>query len=210
MKKLSMILLIGIIIYSIKIPASIAFENNNKIESIVVAGGCFWCIEHDMEQIKGIEDVISGYAGGTKETANYKTVSTGTTGHREVIQIKYNPKEISFEEVIRKFFVLVNPLDAGGQFCDRGYQYTTAIYYNNKSEEEISKNIIEEIDQTNLLPGKIQTKIEKFKGFWPAEEYHQDYAQKNKLRYNYYRYSCGRDRVVQSVWKNYNQIEGSE
>lgn len=176
------------------------FEGSKEI---VFAGGCFWCIEHDIEQVKGVYEATSGYAGGTAQTANYTDSSSGKSGHREVVKVQYNPNKVTLKELLLEYFMKINPLDEGGQFCDRGNQYSTAIYYKNEKEKEIAKDLITELNSSGLLEGDIKTKIVPLNGFWQAEDYHLNYAHKNKIRYNYYRLSCGRDKVIKIVWKKY-------
>lgn len=141
---------------------------------------------------KGVIKTTVGYSGGAKENPTYEEVSAGTTGHREVIQIEYDAKKISYKELLKIFWVNVDPFDGTGQFCDKGEQYTSAIYYLNeaqRAEAEASKP-----------KGKVVTAILPAKKFFPAESYHQDYYLKNPLRYSFYRYNCGRDKRLKEVW----------
>ena len=169
---------------------------NNK--SIVLAGGCFWCLESEFDSIPGITNVISGYTSGKNDNPTYHNYSKN--GHIEVIQITYNPKIISIETILEKFWINIDPLDGDGQFCDRGHAYSAVIFCQTKEEENIalkSKQVVE-----NLLKSKVKTNITKLTKFWPAEEYHQKYHTKNPIRYKFYRLMCGRDNKLKSIWNN--------
>ncbi len=174
-------------------PASARTEGDFP-EILVVAGGCFWCVESDFEKLDGVGDVLSGYGGGAKQNPTYRDHE----GHLEVAKIPYDPSVISYRALVDYFFRHVDPLDDGGQFCDRGYAYTTAVFYQNDAERnaaEASKAAAEK-----QLGETVVTPIRAFENFWIAEDYHQDYYKKNPLRYKFYRTSCGRDRRVKAVW----------
>lgn len=161
---------------------------------LVVAGGCFWCVEADFEKLDGVGDVLSGYGGGSKQNPTYRDHE----GHLEVAKIPYDPSVVTYRELVDYFFRHIDPLDDGGQFCDRGHSYTTAVFYRTDEERdaaEASKAAAEaELGETVVTP------IREFEKFWIAEDYHQDYYKKNPLRYKFYRTSCGRDRRVKAVW----------
>lgn len=165
----------------------------------IFAAGCFWCAEHDFEKVPGVEKVISGYTGGQVANPTYQQVSDGGTGHFESVQVIYDPAKVSYQQLLNVFWHNVDPTDGGGQFCDRGDQYRSAIFYANKSE----KKLAEQSKQDLLQAGKfksIATLIIPATTFYPAEEYHQQYAVKNPVRYRFYRYSCGRDARLDEVW----------
>ncbi len=176
------------------------FINQASAESAraILAGGCFWCIEKDFEHVKGVIDVISGYTGGTTPNPTYKNHSAGR--HLEAVQITYDPKKISYKQLLHIFWRTVNPTDAGGQFCDRGLSYTTAIYATSKEQIKIAKASKAALQKSGRLKGKIVTPIYKASRFYPSEEYHQNYYKKNPVRYKYYRYSCGRNKAVKKLW----------
>ena len=165
----------------------------------VFAAGCFWCAEHDMEQVPGVIKVISGYTGGSLKNPTYEQVSKGGTGDFESVQVIYNPEKISYEALLNAFWHNVDPTDANGQFCDKGNQYRSVIFYQTDQEKKLaiaSKNAL-------LSSGRfksIATLILPATTFYPAEEYHQGYAEKNPLRYRYYRYRCGRDSRLEAIW----------
>ncbi|MGL4254628.1 MAG: peptide-methionine (S)-S-oxide reductase MsrA [Fusobacteriaceae bacterium] len=169
-----------------------------------LAGGCFWCTESDMEKIPGIIDVTSGYSGGNVENPKYKDVSSGKTGHIETIKVKYDDEKISYSQVLDSFLRVMDPTDGEGQFVDRGYQYSPAIFYGNLEEEKIAKKALEKIKVDGKFD-KIATKLIPFENFYDAEDYHQDYAKKNPIRYNYYRGRSGRDEFLKKVWGEKSQ-----
>jgi len=164
------------------------------------AGGCFWCTESDFEKVPGVVKVISGYTGGTKENPTYKEVSSGTTGHVEAIQVYYDPSKISYKELLDFFWRHVDPTDAGGQFVDRGQQYRSVIFYHDEEQKRLAEESKEALSRSGKFKKPIVTEVVQFTRFYEAEEYHQDYYQKNPLRYKFYRYNSGRDQFLKSVW----------
>ena len=172
----------------------------HQAESIILAGGCFWCIESDYEKLDGIINVVSGYSGGTSVNPTYKQVSAGNSGHIEVVQVTYNPQQISHSEILDFFWRHIDPTRNDGQFCDRGPHYRPAIFYKDETEREAILKSAAHIE--NIKPFKAPLKVEFIQAskFYPAEDYHQDYYKKNPLRYNYYRYSCGRDARIEELW----------
>ena len=168
---------------------------NDKTATAVFAGGCFWCIESDFEKLEGVGDVISGYSGGQLADPTYRNHQ----GHLEVVRVPYDPSTITYRELADYFFRHIDPLDDGGQFCDRGHSYTTAIFYSN-SEEYGDALAAKEAAEAEL-GASVVTPLVELNTFWVAEDYHQDYYKKNPVRYRYYRTACGRDRRVAEVWK---------
>ena len=176
-------------------------------KSIILAGGCFWCVEKDFDHVPGVVSTISGYAGGTTENPTYENYATG--GHREVVKIAYDDAKVSFEKLLDVFWHSVDPTDGGGQFCDRGHAYTTAIYVADSDElqkAEASRDAI-----AAKLGKPVETEIALAPAFWPAEGYHQNYYEKNPIKYRFYRYSCGRDSRIKDLWGDaaHEGIEGS-
>lgn len=164
------------------------------------AGGCFWCVESDFDKLDGVIVTTSGFMGGTVPNPTYKQVSAGGTGHLEVVQIIYDPKKVTYQKLLDYFWHHVDPYDAGGQFCDRGDSYETAIFAHGddqKREAEASKAALE---KSGPLKQPIATAVRAAGPFTPAEDYHQDYYKKNPLRYSYYRHACGRDARVEQIW----------
>ncbi len=164
------------------------------------AGGCFWCVESDFDKVPGVVRTISGYTGGLLKDPTYKRVSAGGTGHREAVQIFYDSNRVSYEKLLDIFWRSVDPTDAGGQFCDRGQSYQTAIFANSPAQRRLAEASKQKLNKSGVLQKPIVTPIETAGVFYPAEDYHQDYYKKNPLRYKFYRYSCGRDARVVEVW----------
>ncbi len=166
--------------------------------TVVFAGGCFWCMEPPFDKVEGVIRTISGYAGGVKRNPTYKQVSAGKTKHLEVVQVTYDPKKVSFKELLEIFWVNIDPLDERGQFCDKGSSYLTAIFYNSKKEEKLAQTSKKRV--AGILKGPLATQLLPLTEFWPAEDYHQDYYKKNPTRYKFYRWNCGRDRRLKQLW----------
>ena len=167
-------------------------------KAAIFAGGCFWCMESDFEKIAGVGDVVSGYIGGAGDNPTYNDYVA--KGHIEAVQINYDPEVISYGELLELFWRRIDPTDAGGQFCDRGYPYSTAIFYMTADEKRLAEQSRTALDNSGILKKVVATKIIEASKFYPAEEYHQGYYQKNPLRYKYYRYSCGRDQRTKELW----------
>ncbi len=167
-------------------------------KTAVVAGGCFWCIESDLEKLEGVTEVLSGYAGGERSNPTYQQVSSHQTEHIEVVQVIYNPDVVTYEALTERFWHSIDPTQADGQFCDRGHQYTTAIFTSDPAERAIVE--AQKVQYAEQLGQTIATDIRDDATFWPAEEYHQDYYKKNASHYLRYRTGCGRDRQVERVW----------
>ena len=164
------------------------------------AGGCFWCTESDFEKLPGVHEVISGFSGGHVANPTYKEVSKGTTGHVESVQVYYDPNIISYEALLDAFWRMVNPTDNEGQFVDRGEQYRTLIFYQTEDEKAKAERSRQLLNESGRYKSPVITEIRKFKAFYPAEEYHQDYYKKNPIRYKYYRFNSGRDQYLEKTW----------
>lgn len=154
--------------------------------------GCFWCAEHDFESIDGVENVVSGYEGGTKETATYEKVSSGNTDHFETVQVTYDPEKVTYEELLTVFWDNIDPFDAAGQFCDKGKQYSAVIFTASEEERKAAQASLDALQARNK-DKQVAVRIQPASEFYDAESYHQDYAENNKLRYKLYRQGCGRD-----------------
>jgi peptide-methionine (S)-S-oxide reductase len=176
--------------------------SKEKTATAVFAGGCFWCMEPPYDALPGVIATTSGYAGGQKVNPTYEQVSAGDTGHIEVIQITYDPKQVSYEKLLEVFWRNADPLDKGGQFCDRGNTYATAIFVQNQEQRKLAEQSKAAIEKK--LGKTVITPIRAAATFYPAEEYHQDYYRKNPVRYKYYRYSCGRDQRLEQLWGKKN------
>ncbi len=164
----------------------------------IFAGGCFWCVESDFDAVPGVIETVSGYSGGNTENPTYKNHHAGK--HREVVQITYDSTKVSYEQLLHVFWRSVDPTDEGGQFCDRGHSYTTAIYTVDQAQQEAAIASKAMLVESGVLSKSVVTPVETASMFWAAEGYHQDYYKKNPIRYKYYRTSCGRDKRVAKVW----------
>ena len=168
-----------------------------KINTIYLAGGCFWCVEEVYEKLKGVIDVRSGYSGGHLENPTYQEVVKGDTGHIEVAEIIFDSDIVSLDKIIRVFFVNIDPFDGTGQFCDKGYSYKSALFSNDQIVIDKFNFYIDKIQENHKQ--KVETLILPFKNFYVAEEYHQDYYKKNPIRYTYYKYNCGREQRIKQL-----------
>jgi len=166
----------------------------------IFAGGCFWCMEPPFDALPGVIATTSGYTGGSLEDPTYEQVSSGSTGHVEAVQVEYDPKLVGYEALLDVFWRNVDPTDAGGQFCDRGEQYTTAIFAAGDEQLVAATASVQKLEASRRLARPVVTAIRSVGRFFPAEDYHQNYYEKNPLRYKYYRTSCGRDRVLEQLW----------
>lgn len=184
----------------------------SSLETAILAGGCFWCVESDFESVAGVKSAVSGFTGGSAETAHYKRVTQGGTGHYEAVKLTFDPSVISFEKIVDIFWRSIDPVDAGGQFCDRGDSYKSAVFSMNDKQYDIARKSKNKLDASGRLPKPIATKILKAGAFYPAEDYHQDYYKKKDLvitrygplskkkAYKKYRKGCGRDARVTQLW----------
>lgn len=183
---------------AISAPAAIAQTAATETAIATFAGGCFWCIESDFDKVPGVIATVSGYTGGKTDNPTYREVSRGDTGHREALQITYDPKKISYAQLLTVFWHSVDPVDPGGQFCDRGVPYETAVFVHNEEQRKLAD--ASKAQAMKDLGKKIFTPIETAAKFYRAEEYHQDYHNKKPLRYKYYRWNCGRNQKVEKLW----------
>ena len=167
-------------------------------DEAIFAGGCFWCMEKPFEQADGVSAVISGYSGGKSNHPTYQNY--GHDGHIEVVKVIYDPAKVSYEALLDIFWHQINPTDSGGQFVDRGHEYTTAIFYRNNEQRKSAIASKKRMDKSGIFGKPIVTPIIPATTFWPAEEYHQDYYKKNPVRYWYYRSRSGRDQYLETVW----------
>ena len=170
-----------------------------KSAEAIFAGGCFWCVEADFEKLPGVIEAISGYAGGHVKNPTYKQVVRGGTGHYEAAKIIYDPNKVSYGELLEFFWTTVDPTDDGGQFCDRGQSYATAIFANSE-QIEIARSSKKTLQNSGRLKDKVVTPVIAAGAFYDAEAYHQDYYKKNPIRYKYYRNGCRRDKRLKQIW----------
>ncbi|WP_079479322.1 peptide-methionine (S)-S-oxide reductase MsrA [Halobacillus salinus] len=212
---IGLIVLIGIF----AVPEAYAYLTKRNYESEAVeeipdgyevatlAGGCFWCMEPPFEKLKGVKEVVSGYTGGEVRNPSYEEVSAGGTGHIESVQVYYDPEVVSYDQILDVFWRQINPTDDEGQFVDRGYQYTTAIFYNNEQQKEIAEQSKQALASSGRFDQEIVTPIREAEAFYKAEEYHQDYYKKNKFRYDYYRGNSGRDDYLDRTWGTDRELD---
>jgi peptide-methionine (S)-S-oxide reductase len=172
--------------------------SDTEMAKATLAGGCFWCMEPPYDELDGVLATISGYAGGKKKNPTYEEVSTGTTGHTEVVQVIYDPKKISYSRLLEVFWRNIDPLTPNRQFCDAGSQYRSAIFYHDENQKRLAEASKEAVSKRFDKP--IVTEIVPAAEFYPAEDYHQDYYKKNPIRYKIYRYGCGRDQRLEELW----------
>ena len=179
------------------LPINYAFSEN--LNKAYFAGGCFWCMEESFEKLEGVKEVISGYSGGTTSNPTYKEVTFGDTGHFEVVEIIYNSNIISYNELLKNFWINIDPFDAFGQFCDKGYSYRSVAFYQNAYEKSQIEKSISEIE--NKFSKRVVTYVREFEIFYKAEDKHQDYYQEYLLNYLMYKKGCGREEVLKRIWK---------
>jgi peptide-methionine (S)-S-oxide reductase len=177
----------------------LSYVSNAAAEKTVLAGGCFWCMESDFEKLEGVIDVVSGFTGGTVENPTY---SGNHKGHYEAVEITYDPEKISYKDLLDHYWVNIDPFDARGQFCDKGHSYLSAIFVANEKEKKLAeqsrKKVVEQFPNKKVI-----TPILNASTFYPIkgeESYHQNYYKKSPIRYNYYRWSCGRDQRLKDIW----------
>ncbi|MFA7431805.1 MAG: peptide-methionine (S)-S-oxide reductase MsrA [Rhodospirillaceae bacterium] len=170
------------------------------LETAIFAGGCFWCMEPPFDKVDGVVSTTSGYAGGAEPSVTYEQVSSGQTGHAEAVRVVYDPGRVAYAELLEIFWRNVDPLDGGGQFCDRGPQYRSALFPQSEEQFLLADASIKNVAEA--LGAPVATKIETAPQFWEAEGYHQDYASRNPIRYTFYRASCGRDHRLNALWNN--------
>lgn len=189
MRRLKPYLLLVLCCFSIQVHAA--------TKTAIFAGGCFWCMEADFEKLPGVVSVISGYDGGSKPSPSYQQVSSGTTDYREVIKVAYDPAKINYQGLLDYFWQQVDPLDGIGQFCDKGRQYLSGIYYLNDAQKTLALASLAKIKQG--FKKTVYTDVMASTHFYPAEDYHQNYYKTHSLKYRYYRYSCGRDKRLKAL-----------
>ena len=177
---------------------NISFSYSAQKDKAYFAGGCFWCMEESFERLSGVEEVISGYSGGFTANPTYKEVTYGKTGHFEVIEIIYNKKIVSFEKLLENFWVNIDPFDAYGQFCDKGYSYRSVAFYQSDKEKSLIENNIKDLEKR--FNKKVVTYVRNFEKFYKAEQYHQDFYKIKLEKYLKYKKACGREEILKRIW----------
>ncbi|HEY0043332.1 MAG TPA: peptide-methionine (S)-S-oxide reductase MsrA [Allosphingosinicella sp.] len=184
--------------YKPEVPKDGAGAASGKVETAVFAGGCFWCTEADFEKVPGVISAVSGYTGGTLDNPTYEQVSAGGTGHYEAVQVKFDPARVSYAALTQYFFRTVDPTDPTGQFCDKGDSYRTAVFVDGEAQKKAAEGAKKGAGA--VLKQPVVTAILPAARFFPAEDYHQDYAKLNSVKYRYYRARCGRDARLKELW----------
>jgi peptide methionine sulfoxide reductase msrA/msrB len=175
-------------------------DDLGKASTAIFAGGCFWCVEADFEKLPGVLEVVSGYTGGTEKNPTYKQVSSGGTGHVEAVRVYYDPEKVSYPELVEYFWRHVDPTDSKGQFVDRGQQYRPVIFYQDEEQKQAAELSRKRLEESGRFEKPVATEILPAGEFYEAEDYHQDYYNKNPIRYRFYRYNSGRDRFLDRTW----------
>lgn len=166
----------------------------------IFAGGCFWCTESDFDKVPGVIETTSGYIGGHVDNPTYEQVSAGSSGHIEAVRVRFDPSKTSYAQLLEAFWPTIDPVTANAQFCDRGSQYRSAIFYSTAEEQQLAEAAKDALQKSGRLPAPVVTEILAASTFYPAEDYHQDYYLRNPLRYAYYRNGCGRDQRLEQLW----------
>ncbi len=190
------LLVLGVLSYS-RLPA-----NGSEVEKATFAGGCFWCMEHPFDQLKGVISVTSGYTGGNENNPTYEEVSAGSTGHAESVQVVYDPAQISYEKLLDVFWHNIDPTTPNRQFCDAGRQYRTAIFYHDETQKRLAELSKRALEKSKPFKRPIVTEIVPAGPFFPAEAYHQHFYKTHALKYKFYRQGCGRDKRLKELWGN--------
>ena len=181
------------------VPAS-AQKNPAQLAKATFAGGCFWCVEEAFDKVPGVVSTTSGYIGGHKKNPTYEEVSWGATGHAEAVEVTFDPRQVTYEQLLDVFWKNHDPTTANRQFCDVGTQYRPAIFFHDEWQRRLAEASRSRIEKTKPFKGEIRTEIARAAEFWPAEEYHQDYYKKNPARYHFYVTGCGRYARLEELW----------
>lgn len=195
-------LVLGAGVFAFAATAGSSLKNEDRLETATFAGGCFWCIEADFESVPGVKKVISGYTGGHDPDPDYQSVSSGTTGHAEAVQVFYDPELVTYDTLLTIFWRHINPTDADGQFVDRGSQYRPEIFYHTENQKQQALASRKALNKAGIFEKPVVTPVTRFEKFFSAEDYHQDYFKKNRIQYKYYRLGSGRDQFLKRIWKN--------
>lgn len=186
------------------LPAAGATQRSSTATATATfAAGCFWCVEEAFDKVEGVLTTTSGYIGGTTANPTYEQVSSGRTGHTEALQVTYDPSRVTYEALLRTFWHNVDALDAGGQFCDRGSQYRSGIFYHSAEQKRFAEASKARVSEQLGKP--VVTEIVEASAFYPAEAYHQDYYDKNPLKYKFYKWNCGRAQRLEELWSDATQ-----
>ena len=177
---------------------------SQNMEKAYFAGGCFWCMEESFEKLNGVEEVISGYSGGITANPTYREVTYGDTGHFEVVEIIYDKNKVSYEDLLKNFWINIDPFDAYGQFCDKGYSYRSVAFYENDKQKNLIERDVKKFEKK--FKKKVVTYIKKFEVFYKAEDKHQDYYQEYFENYLRYKKACKREKILSNIWGSWKII----
>lgn len=194
------VFVLGLLTFAAAVTAGHTYQETTHRGTATFAGGCFWCLEEAFEKVEGVSSVISGYAGGTKVSPTYKEVSSGGTGHTEAVEVIYDPGSVTYGELLEVFWRNIDPTDGSGQFCDKGSQYRSTIFYRDEEQKRLIEKSLQSLEDTKPFDEPIVTEIAPASMFYPAEDYHQDYYKRNPIRYRYYKYGCGRAQRLKALW----------
>ncbi len=175
-------------------------SGDRRLEKATFAGGCFWCMEEAFDKVEGVVSVTSGYTGGNKVNPDYEEVSAGGTGHAESVEILYDPAKVSYAKLLDSFWRNIDPTTPDRQFCDKGNQYRSAIFYQNETQKRLAEESKQAVERTKPFKESIVTQIVPASAFYVAEDYHQNFYQKNPIRYKFYKYNCGRAQRLEELW----------
>ncbi len=177
---------------------------DRQLEKAIFAGGCFWCMEEAFDKVEGVVSVTSGYTGGRKPNPAYEEVSAGGTGHAEAVEILYDPAKVSYAKLLEAFWRNIDPTTPDRQFCDGGNQYRSAIFYQNETQKRLAEESKQAVEKSKPFKESIVTQIVPASAFYMAEDYHQNFYQKNPIRYKFYKYNCGRAQRLEELWEKKN------
>ncbi|MDQ6733388.1 MAG: peptide-methionine (S)-S-oxide reductase MsrA [Nitrospirota bacterium] len=200
--KLRILLVCGLLATFIGPQARLADSapNSGRLETATFAGGCFWCLEEALDKVDGVVSTTSGYTGGQKTIPTYEEVSAGGTGHAESVQVMYDPQKVNYTKLLDTFWHNIDPTTPDQQFCDKGHQYRSAIFYHDDTQKRLAEESKQRMDKSKPFTEPIVTEIVPATAFYPAEEYHQNFYQKNPIRYKFYKYNCGRAQRLETLW----------
>ncbi len=189
----------GIVVIGVMLSAMSAADGK-RLEKATFAGGCFWCMEEAFDKVDGVVSTLSGYTGGRKANPTYEEVSAGRTGHAESVEVMYDPTKVSYEELLEIFWHNIDPTVADRQFCDVGNQYRSAIFYHNETQKRLAEESKQKLEKSERFKAPFATQIVPAGPFYLAEEYHQNFHEKNPIRYKFYKYNCGRAQRLLDLW----------
>jgi len=189
----------GIVVIGVMLSAMSAADGK-RLEKATFAGGCFWCMEEAFDKVDGVVSTLSGYTGGRKANPTYEEVSAGRTGHAESVEVMYDPTKVSYEKLLEIFWHNIDPTVADRQFCDVGNQYRSAIFYHNETQKRLAEESKQKLEKSERFKAPFATQIVPAGPFYLAEEYHQNFHEKNPIRYKFYKYNCGRAQRLLDLW----------